>query len=138
MKPRHIQRLAAQLGAASLALALTVGCGHSCVTRGVDMYAQGNYVGAAEYFEHTQGRLEQAESPERARYGLYRGATLLSLGDYNAADHWILGATGETIANAGPDIKVTPEMLRRALRVRASMSPAVRGSGEQVAQRDAL
>lgn len=137
MKTRHISGFAVQLATAALALALTVGCGHSCVTRGADLYAEGNYVGAAEYFEHTRQRLESAESGERARYGLYRGATLLSLGDFNAADHWLAFALRE--ARQNPDALTADEsqMLRRALRVRAAVA-APSGAGEQIARRDAF
>ncbi len=138
MKPRKLSQFSARLGAAALALALTAGCGRSSVTRGVDMYAEGNYVGAAEYFEHTQKRLDIAEPEERARYGLYRGATLLSLGDFSAADHWLSYALQESRKNPEALTEEESQMLRRALRVRASMAPAAAGGAERVAQGDAL
>jgi hypothetical protein len=59
------------------------------VNRGADLYAGGRYIEAAEVFERTERRLPGATSPDRARYGLYRGATLLALGDARHAQNWL-------------------------------------------------
>ncbi len=69
----------------SLALA---GCG-SYVKRGTALYADGRYVEAAEVFERTEYRLQDASPRERADYGLYRGMTLLVLGDLHNAQRWL-------------------------------------------------
>lgn len=64
-------------------------CGAHYVTRGADLYAGGHYVEAAEVFERTEPRLDASSPNERARYGLYRGATLLALGDTRRAAEWL-------------------------------------------------
>jgi tetratricopeptide (TPR) repeat protein len=58
------------------------------VQRGTNLYADGNYIEAAEVFERTENRLPNLEAPEQARYGLYRGLTLLVLGDLQGAHQW--------------------------------------------------
>jgi len=70
-----------------LALGL-VACTHY-VSRGSDLYFQGRYIEAAQVLEQTEARLGEAEPNERAEYGLYRGATLLRLGDLDGALHWL-------------------------------------------------
>lgn len=62
-------------------------CG-SAVGRGAEFYTQGRYIDAAQVFEHTEHSLQSYSEAERSRYGLYRGATLLALGDANEARHW--------------------------------------------------
>ena len=42
-----------------------------------------------EIFEHTEAHYGTLSNEERAHFALYRGATLLSLGDYAAAQLWI-------------------------------------------------
>lgn len=83
----------AALGRSSLVLALALGALSGCstryVTRGADLYAGGYYIEAAEVFERTEKRLPDASAAERARYGLYRGATLLALGDTMKAETWL-------------------------------------------------
>ena len=98
------------------------------------MYSHGNYVGAAEYFEHTQARLDSAPADERARYGLYRGVTLLTLGDLEAADHWFSYAA--QVVERHPHALDAEEsrMLQRALRVRATVA---RAGARDAAQRHA-
>jgi tetratricopeptide (TPR) repeat protein len=59
------------------------------VRRGSALYADGRYVEAAEVFERTEYRLPQYSPRERAEYGLYRGMTLLVLGDLPSARHWL-------------------------------------------------
>jgi tetratricopeptide (TPR) repeat protein len=59
------------------------------VNRGSDLYYQGRYIEAAQVLEQTETRLLEADPVERAEYGLYRGATLLRLGDLDGALHWL-------------------------------------------------
>jgi hypothetical protein len=60
------------------------------VSRGSDLYNQGRYIEAAQVLEQTEYRLASSEDPdEHAEYGLYRGATLLRLGDLDGAQHWL-------------------------------------------------
>ncbi len=60
----------------------TGGCGAHFVARGSDLYTDGRFVEAAEVFERTEERLARSSSAEQARFGLYRGATFLKLGDF--------------------------------------------------------
>jgi tetratricopeptide (TPR) repeat protein len=76
-------------------LALILGCSSS-VNRGAALYAQSNYIEAAEVFERTQGRLHQMDQSDRARYGLYRGLTFLALGDLRGAERWLGYAQTQT------------------------------------------
>jgi hypothetical protein len=69
-------------------LVLGFACAHFGA-RGHDLYDQGRYIEAAHLFEMTEPRLAEANPRERAQYGLYRGATLLRLGDTHAAERWI-------------------------------------------------
>lgn len=74
---------------AALALAATLsGCAREPVKRGTNLYAGGHYIEAAEVFERTENRLPDMSAQEQARYGLYRGLTLLVLGDLRGAHHW--------------------------------------------------
>jgi tetratricopeptide (TPR) repeat protein len=65
-----------------------VGC-ETHVRRGSALYADGRYVEAAEVFERTEQRLSQYTPRERAEYGLYRGMTLLALGDLPGSRRWL-------------------------------------------------
>jgi hypothetical protein len=76
---------------------LWAGCGGSAVSRGAEFYTQGRYIDAAQVFEHTEGDLRDYTEAERARYGLYRGATLLALGYAENARHWL--NYGSALAN---------------------------------------
>lgn len=67
----------------------TASCAAPFVTRGADLYSRGHYIEAAEVFERTEPRLDKSSPDDRARYGLYRGATLLALGDSQRAQHWL-------------------------------------------------
>lgn len=64
------------------------GCALDPIQRGTNLYADGNYIEAAEIFERTEHRLPDMSMREQARYGLYRGLTLLVLGDLRGAHHW--------------------------------------------------
>lgn len=65
------------------------GCRASYVDRGAALYADHNYVEADELFEHNEAQLQNATTSERARYALYRGVTLLSLGDSARSRYWL-------------------------------------------------
>jgi hypothetical protein len=86
----------------ALCLAL-LGCGASALNRGADFYTQGRYIDAAQVFEHTEADLAGYDGAERARYGYYRGATLLALGYTDDARHWLSygGAFAVTSLSAG-------------------------------------
>lgn len=86
------------------------------------MYAQQDYVGAEEMFEHAEPRLRSASLSDRARYGLYRAATLLTLGDVGRAQAW-LGYTVDVVQE-NPSVLSEEErvMLERALTVRSTLT----------------
>jgi tetratricopeptide (TPR) repeat protein len=72
-------------------VALTVllaACGGS-VRRGATLYSDGRYIEAAEVFERTERQLNEMSPRERAEYGVYRGMTLLVLGDLRHAHRWL-------------------------------------------------
>jgi tetratricopeptide (TPR) repeat protein len=73
---------------AALVTATCAGCG-SYVKRGTTLYTDGRYVEAAEVFEQSEYRLRDSSAREQAEYGLYRGLTLLVLGDLNNAQRWL-------------------------------------------------
>lgn len=71
---------------------LLVGLVCACATnndRGTVLYGEGRYIEAAELFEHSEEQLMTFALAERARYGLYRGMTLLKLGDVEGAAKWL-------------------------------------------------
>ena len=69
-------------------LLLAAAC-ESTTTRGRTLYAEGNFIEAAAYFERREASLGEASASERAEYGLYRGMTLLALGDLRRARYWL-------------------------------------------------
>jgi hypothetical protein len=81
--------LAPTLSAGALLVLLTSACGARYVARGSGLYEEGRYVEAAEVFEQTEQRLSTSSRDERARFGLYRGATFLKLGDAERAARWL-------------------------------------------------
>jgi hypothetical protein len=77
------------LGATSvLVLCLAQGCS-SYVKRGSTLYTDGRYIEAAEVFERTESRLSDSSPREKAEYALYRGLTLLVLGDLRHSHRWL-------------------------------------------------
>ena len=72
-----------------VALAFALGCASSSVTRGAEFYAQGRYIDAAQVFEYDERNLPAYGPQDRARYALYRGATLRALGDHEGARQWL-------------------------------------------------
>lgn len=69
--------------------ALVLGACSGYVKRGSSLYADGQYIEAAEVFERTEQRLPESSPREQAEYGLYRGMTLLVLGDLRNAHRWL-------------------------------------------------
>jgi tetratricopeptide (TPR) repeat protein len=126
---------------AALAVATALGaasCNGQYVKRGSALYSDGRYVEAAEVFERTEYRLAESSSRERAEYGLYRGMTLLVLGDLRNAESWLTYAYEVERREPGA---LRPE--RRALlergwfelgqRVRAKPPPAAAAPGTAIA-----
>ncbi|MFZ5895066.1 MAG: hypothetical protein ACOY0T_28660 [Myxococcota bacterium] len=109
----------------ALAACAAFGCRASYVDRGAALYASHDYVEADELFEHNEPRLANASGAERARYGLYRGMTLLSLGDSKRARYWLDYATRWT--QRDPDALSADERatLNRALETHASFEAKV-------------
>jgi thioredoxin-like negative regulator of GroEL len=107
------------LGAVAL-VALSGACGGHYVSRGTDLYADGRYVEAAEVFERTEGRLADSSSSERARFGLYRGATFLKLGDAVHAARWL--GYARSVVTQDPDALGSSDaaLLEASLRTLAS------------------
>jgi hypothetical protein len=81
-------------------LFVAAGCG-SAVGRGTALYRQQNYIEAAEVFERTQNRLATMDLADRARYGLYRGLTLMALGDLRGGERWLDYAEAQQRAQPG-------------------------------------
>lgn len=108
---------------ASAALALSA-CGGHFVARGADLYDDERYVEAAEVFERTEERLALSPSDERARFGLYRGATYLKLGDVIHATRWLGYARG--VVTSDPSALDSGELalLEATLKALASVKPA--------------
>ena len=71
-----------------LLVVLLPGCVNA-THRARTLYVEGHLVEAAEVFEHSEYRLTSIDAKERVRYGLYRGATLLKLGDLDGASRWL-------------------------------------------------
>lgn len=75
-----------------LSLLFTLACVNACANatkRGQALYVEGRLIEAAEVFEHGEDRLATISNKDRVRYGLYRGATLLKLGDLDGASRWL-------------------------------------------------
>jgi tetratricopeptide (TPR) repeat protein len=77
------------LALSAMCLAL-MGCGGSSLNRGANYYSERRYIDAAQVFEHAEPELVTYDDAQRARYGLYRGATLLELGDMGEAERWLM------------------------------------------------
>lgn len=94
--------------------ALALGCTYY-VDRGSDLYNQGRYIEAAHVLEKTEARLTTATHPQQAAYGLYRGATLLKLGDLDRAELWLGYARKAEIEYPGSLTPAERELLREEL-----------------------
>lgn len=87
---------------AGTAALLVLGACASYVERGQTLYGEQRFVEAAEVFELTESRLKTSTDQERAQYGLYRGVTLLRLGDLKRSQRWL--AFAYDIERAKPGI----------------------------------
>jgi hypothetical protein len=67
-----------------------------------DLYVQRHYIEAEDVFERMESDLAQLSVAERAEYGVYRGMTLLALGDFRRAQRWLSYAT--TLERAHPPV----------------------------------
>jgi len=90
------------------ALLFATGCGGHYVSRGTALYDEARYVEAAEVFERTEARLANSSSAERARFGLYRGATFLKLGDTTHAARWL--GYARSVVQSEPDALADDEL----------------------------
>lgn len=115
----------ASLGAALLLLSA---CGGHYVTRGAALYEDAHYVEAAEVFEQTEGRLSSSSTSERARFGLYRGATYLRLGDTAHAARWLGYARG--MVKSDPDALSDDDLALLGASLKA-LGPAASGAPER-------
>ncbi len=88
VRSRPVSRVIRLVSGSALVLLASACAGHY-VVRGTDLYQEGRYVEAAEVFEKTEQRLRESSNTERARFGLYRGATFLKLGDVPHAARWL-------------------------------------------------
>jgi hypothetical protein len=117
------------------ALLLTSACGGHYVSRGSALYDDAHYVEAAEVFEQTEGRLPNSSNGERARFGLYRGATFLKLGDTAHAARWL--GYARSIVKTDPDALSRDELalLTASLEAlgRAAPDAPERKAGAEVA-----
>jgi len=115
------------------ALLLLSACGGHYVTRGTALYEDAHYVEAAEVFEQTEARLASSSTSERARFGLYRGATFLKLGDTAHAARWLGYARsmvkGDPDALSDDDLALLGASLK-ALGPEASDAPAHKAGAE--------
>ncbi len=104
---------------------LGTACSSHYVARGADLYEKARYVEAAEVFERTELRLAQSPSDERARFGLYRGATFLKLGDAVHAARWL--GYARSVVTSDPDALSSSDLqlLEASLKALASAKPAL-------------
>ena len=109
---------------------LSAACGGEYVSRGAALYGDGRYVEAAEVFERTERRLAESPSDERARFGLYRGATFLKLGDAVHAARWL--GYARSIVKNDPGALDSDEhaMLEASLKAVASIKQAPPAPGD--------
>jgi Flp pilus assembly protein TadD len=119
----QLSRSAFTLLAVALLLS-AAGCAARYVSHGTDLYDDGHYVEAAEVFERTEARLAQSSSSERARFGLYRGATFLKLGDVEHAARWL--GYARSIVKSDPDALSNDDtaLLGASLKALGNAKPA--------------
>jgi tetratricopeptide (TPR) repeat protein len=101
------------------------------LNRGANYYSEGRYIDAAQLFEHTESALASYDPAERARYGLYRGATLLRLGDVAEAQRWLSYAAQMAARNRHALTASEAVSLREALSEAKPRHAALRGSDPQ-------
>jgi hypothetical protein len=122
-------RLAGALALAAALFALG-GCGTHFVARGSALYGDGHYVEAAEVFEKTEPRLASSSNSERARFGVYRGATFLKLGDVEHAARWLGYARSIVKTDSGALDADDLALLDTSLRAIGNTSPSVPAKGD--------
>jgi tetratricopeptide (TPR) repeat protein len=86
--PFNSRSIAAALAAACLALACAAQTEYPRA-----LYTQRHYIEAEDIFDRMEDDLPQLGVAERAEYGVYRGMTLLALGDFRRAQRWLSYAT---------------------------------------------
>ncbi len=109
-RPRRGARAAWGIGLSTL-----LGACSFFVDRGSDLYFQGRYIEAAHVLEKTENRLPTGSPEERAAYGLYRGATLLRLGDLRGAERWLDFSRRTEIEFPGSLSRRERQLLRETL-----------------------
>lgn len=111
-------------------LVLSTGCGTHFVARGSALYGDGHYVEAAEVFEKTEPRLATSSNSERARFGVYRGATFIKLGDVEHAARWL--GYARSIVKTDSDALDAGDLalLDASLRAIGNASPAAPTKGD--------
>ena len=126
VRRRPLQSVVA-LGAYALVALTLSACGQHYVARGADLYGEGHYVEAEEVFERTEPRLAESPATERARFGLYRGATFLKLGDAVHAARWLGYArsvvTSEPSALGSSDTALLEASLKTLASAKAPPAP---------------
>jgi hypothetical protein len=109
-------------------LALMTSCANA-TQHGRALYVEGRLIEAAEVFEHGEWQLAQLDAKAHVRYGLYRGATLLELGDLDGASRWLYFAQQAESHSPGSLEPSDAQTLRLAFRDldrrRALVKPAV-------------
>lgn len=83
---RHLGALAKSIFGFSVLLVL--GCG-SYLGNAQRAYQEGRYLEAAENLGKHEADVVRLEPAKQANYGLYRGLSLLKLGDHDAASQWL-------------------------------------------------
>jgi hypothetical protein len=83
---RHLGALAKSIFGFSVLLAL--GCG-SYLGNAQRAYQEGRFLEAAENLGNHEAEVARLEPAKQANYGLYRGLSLLKLGDHDAASQWL-------------------------------------------------
>jgi tetratricopeptide (TPR) repeat protein len=77
-------RLAATMVVATAMVACT-----PPMQRAETAYSEGRYLEVAEDLAHSESELTQLPVEQRARYGVYRGLSLMKLGEYDGAQRWL-------------------------------------------------
>lgn len=78
------------LGVALASTLLAGGCAElSYLGKAEDAYDDGRYFEVAEDLADREDAMRDSPASKRARYGLYRGLSLLELGDDEGAEQWL-------------------------------------------------
>lgn len=121
--------------ASALLLLSATACGGHYVSRGSSLYDEARYVEAAEVFERTEDRLASSSNAERARFGLYRGATFLKLGDTAHAARWL--GYARSVVQSDPDALADDDLalLGSSLKALGNAAPSepARKAGSELA-----